>query len=51
MSDLEKFESDMLRLCTVWIRLMTVYDEFSKLRETGHHGGMVRNVVQCKDFP
>ncbi len=46
MSDLEKFESDMLRLCTVWIRLMTVYDEFPKLRETGHHGGMVRNVFR-----
>ncbi|NND87559.1 MAG: hypothetical protein HKM23_09645 [Nitrosopumilus sp.] len=46
MSELEKFESDMLRLCTVWIRLMTVYDEFPKLTETGQHASMVRNVFR-----
>jgi len=46
MSDLEKFESDMIRLLLVWLRLMTVHKEYPKITETGPHGNLVRNIFR-----
>lgn len=46
MSELEKFESDMIRLLLVWLRLMTVHKEYPKLTETGQHGNLVRNIFR-----
>jgi hypothetical protein len=46
MSELEKFESDILRLLTIWGRLMIVYTEFPKLTEATFEGSQVRNVFR-----
>jgi len=44
--NLTNFESDLLRLCIVWARVMTIYKEYPNHMKTGMHEVMVRHLFR-----
>ena len=43
---LTNFESDLLRLCIVWGRVMTIFDEYPKHMKKGNHELFVRHLFR-----
>ena len=46
MAKLTDFESDLLRLCIVWGRVMTIFDEYTNHTKTGMKELMIRHLLR-----